>query len=125
MNYQELKCRQPEAKDCFFAFSKSQYHEGIKKHNLEGQKITMVDGWNLYGTGEGVKAFLKFYDDNMELMAKECTPQEVYDYEFDNHECDYTGDDKEAIEMVIDIFGTDRAKEVKRRYACVAIGGVE
>lgn len=50
-------------------------------------------------------------------VVENCSPQEVYDYEFLNHECGWTGDDEEAIQIVLHYFGADRAREVKR--ACI------
>ena len=50
-------------------------------------------------------------------ISKECIPQEVYNYEFDNHECSYVGDDEEAIKIVIDYFGAEKAKDVNRKCA--------
>lgn len=115
-NYQELIGKQAPMNECFFAFSKEQYNEGVAKHNLFDKKLYST-GMGLVGTYEGIKAFKKFYDDQATQIANECDPQEVYDYEFGNHECGYTGDDAEAIDIVIGYFGYDKAKEVKRRFA--------
>jgi len=118
--YSELKELHPEMVNCFFAFSNSQFAEGMAKHNLEGQKI-YSGGAGLYGTDEGIKNFLSFYGKLADRIKEECKPQEVYDYEFGNHECEYVGDDREAYEMVVDYFGAERvAKEVQRRYAWVS-----
>jgi hypothetical protein len=38
-------------------------------------------------------------------------------YEYENYECDYVGNDEEAIKLVLDIFGRDRARLIKRRNA--------
>ena len=43
-------------------------------------------------------------------------PQDVYNYEFGNHVCSYTCNDEEAIKIVVDYFGKERAKNVKRRF---------
>ena len=119
-NYYQLKEKHPQLVDCFFAFSKSQYSEAIEKHNLKEKKICKADG-GLFGTQEGIQ---KLYDD-YEAISKEitekCDPQEVYDYEFTNHECSYVGDDEEAIKIVVSYFGDERAKEVKRRFAITKI----
>lgn len=59
-------------------------------------------------------AFKKMF----EQTAKECDPQEVYFYEFDNHESMVAWDgDYDAIKVVIDIFGVDVARKVKRYNA--------
>jgi hypothetical protein len=119
-NYFKLKEQHPELVDCFFAFSKSQFHEAIEKHNLQDKKILKADG-GLFGTQEGIQ---KLYDDYEAISAQiteTCEPQEVYAYEFDNHECSYVGDDEEAIKLVVSYFGDERAKQVKRRFAVTKI----
>jgi hypothetical protein len=120
MNYIKLKEEHAPCIDCFFAFSQGQMEKGIKEHNLEGKKIYSA-GYGLYGTDEGIKNYLGFYGERSKRIAEQCEPQEVYNYEFDNHECSYTNDDSEAIGIVIGYFGAERAKEVKRRYAYKSI----
>ncbi len=70
----------------------------------------------LYGTKEGIAKFMNHYDEQSKQIANECDPQEVYDYEFGNHECSYTCDDEECIKIVFGYFGLERTKEVKRRF---------
>ena len=114
MNYQDIKNQQPILRDCFFAFSTQQFEEGIAKHNLEGQKIYRgMSG--LYGTEKGIKELLNFYSDVNDRIAKECSPQEVYDYEFDNHEGSITCDDTDAMMIVISTFTEEQVKNVKRK----------
>ena len=100
--------------DCFWAFSDEQIAEGLKKHNLSKEDIH-AGGSGLYGTADGMKSFLAGYEDIRKKISTECTPQEVYDSEFWNHECDYVGDDSEALVMVQYYFGDERIKEVQRR----------
>ena len=119
-NYTTIKNQQPELVDCFFAFSNSQYEEAIEKNNLQGKKIYRADG-GLFGTKEGIQKLYDDYEAISNQIKEQCNPQEVYDYEFDNHECDYTHDDEEAIKYVVSYFGDERAKEVKRRYAVTKI----
>ena len=114
MNYQDIKNQQPILRDCFFAFSTQQFEEGIAKHNLEGQKIYRgMSG--LYGTESGIKELLNFYSDVNDRIAKECNPQEVYDYEFDNHECSITCDDTDAMMIIVSTFTEEQVKSVKRK----------
>lgn len=55
------------------------------------------------------------YDNLKEQVAKECDPQEVYFYEFNNFECMYGYDgDEEAIRKVIEFFGVEVAEHIKR-----------
>lgn len=114
MNYQEIKNQQPILNECFFAFGKKQFDEGITKHNLEGKKIYSGIG-GLYGTEKGIKDLLNFYSDLNDRIAKECTAQEVYDYEFDNHECSITCDDSEAMMIVLGIFSAEQCRSVVRK----------
>ena len=114
MTYQELKNLQPEMNECFWAFSDKQFAEG-RKVIPDGEKIYSA-GSGLYGTKKGLHEFDAFYDNTIKRMGEECNPQDVYRYEFDNHECSYTGDDSEAYQIVLDIFGEEKSQTVKRRY---------
>jgi len=116
MTYTEITNEHAVMNDCFFAFSTKQFNEGLKKHNLNKENV--LRGYaGLFGTKEGIKEFYSFYDKQAEKIKNQCNPQDVYYYEFDNHECSYTRDDEEAIEIVISYFGKEIAKTVKRRYA--------
>ena len=120
MNYQEIKNQQAPLRECFFAFSKEQYEKGIAENQLENKKIYSAYG-GLYGTEEGINELMAFYDGVSERIAKECTPQEVYDYEFGNHECSYTNDDSEAMMIVLGIFTDEQCEQVKRKHAWYTI----
>lgn len=108
--YTELKNQHPKREQCFWAFSKIQFDEGIQEHNLHEQlneKKIVCGGAGLYGTKEGIDSFRQFYEDRRGEIKSKCTPQEIYEYEYNNHECEYTGDDTEATEMVKYYFGYD------------------
>lgn len=113
--YTEIRAIEPVLEECFFAFSNEQFAEGKKRMNIGDKKILRGMG-GLFGTQEGIDKLMKFYDDQSEQIAKECDPQEVYNYEFSNHECGYTNDDEEAIKIVCSYFGLERTLEVKRSY---------
>lgn len=115
--YNQLKNRHPVMEECFFAFSDSQVAEGIKKMGLEGKEL-FNGGFGLIGTREGIKKFMEFYDNNSKEIAANCDPQEMYECEFYNHECEYNHDDTEAIKLVVATFGEERAKTVKRHNGC-------
>ena len=115
MKYQEYRAIQPSMVDCFFAFNNEQMTQGIREHCLHGLKL-YAGPHGLVGTRNGIKTFLGHYDDISEQIKNNCNPQDVYDYEFDNHEYGYVNDDIEAIDIVIDYFGIEKAKEVKRKY---------
>jgi hypothetical protein len=115
-NYATIKDQQPALFECFFAFSNQQFAEGVKKANIEGKKI-LSGGGGLYGTKEGIMKLFADYDAIDGQVAEQCSPQEVYDYEFSNHECSYTNDDEQPMNIVERIFGEERAKTIKRRFA--------
>ena len=66
----------------------------------------------------------KFYKGQNKRIAAECNPQDVYNYEWDNYECMITYDDEDAIKIIVDLFGVDAAKTVKRKYGYVGIEGL-
>jgi hypothetical protein len=102
--------------ECFFAFSKEQFYEGLEKINVERDLVLSRDG-GLYGTQKGLEEFFSFYEENHKRVALECDPQEVYDYEFNNHECEISQEDGPAIDIIVNYFGIDIAKTIKRKYA--------
>lgn len=102
---------------CFFAFSKEQFEQGIKSIKLDvenGEKVISA-GLGLYGTKEGLDSFYKEYDSIRERIRTECNPEDVYFEEYNNHECciDYDGDEQ-AIAKIINIWGMDEARKIKR-----------
>jgi hypothetical protein len=122
MNYQQIKNDQPILRECFFAFGQDQFNEGIIKHNLQDKKIYSSLG-GLYGTKEGITELMSFYDNLNNRIAKECSPQEVYDYEYDNHECSITCDDSEAMMIALGIFSEEQCRTIQRKfgYLCLSI----
>lgn len=116
--YREIKDQHPDADECgvFFAFSNQQFNEGYKHlielgHIKDGDKIVRgVAG--AFGTKEGLDKFYKFYEDRDTPIKEEYDPQEVYFYEYNNHESMIAWDgDLEAIKIVIDIWGADVARK--------------
>lgn len=119
--YRELKETHPDCKqcDCFFAFNKEQFSEGIKsiRQLKEGEKLINA-GSGLFGTRDGLDKFFAFYDGITSLIKEECDPQEVYFYEYNNHESMISWDgDAEAIKLVIAYWGEDTARNIKRYSA--------
>lgn len=121
--YQDIKNQQAPTINCFFAFSNKQFEEGIKEKNLEGQKIYAA-GSGLYGTKEGIANFLGFYENLNKRIGENCDPQQVYDYEFANHECGYTCDDLEAMQILLNYFSVDQVANVQRKYAVYSIENI-
>ena len=116
--YYNLKRQDPVMFECFFAFSNEQFAEGKAKMIPEGKTIKRGPH-GLFGTQEGIAKLFADYDAIDAQIASECDPQDVYDYEFDNHECSYTCDDREAFAIVESIFGNERSATVKRKYAYI------
>lgn len=119
-DYAKIKSQHPELFECFFAFSHEQFEEGKIKAGIANKKICSA-GQGLYGTKEGIKKLFADYDAIDKEIAEKCDPQEVYNYEFDNHECSYTNCDENPINIVASIFGKEKAKLVKRRLAYTEI----
>ncbi|MEA5459109.1 hypothetical protein VB796_08680 [Arcicella sp. LKC2W] len=111
--YKELKNQHPELKECFYAFSNQQFAEGVKEKNLEGKKILKAM-YGLFGTKEGLDEMQAHYENVQNKIREQCTPQEIYNYEFVNHECEYTGDDTEALEIVENYFGKESLNTLNR-----------
>ena len=118
MKYHEYLDQEPDmdALGVFFAFSNEQLAEGLKKHNPNQDKKYLKFDYGMFATKEGYQQVHEFYANRSKEIIENCTPQEVYNYEFVNHECDWEGDDDEAIIIVLDYFGIERTKEVKRKH---------
>lgn len=125
--YKELcdeRCKVDVSKyDCFFAFSNRQFDEGLKtiRPLREGEKLVSI-GAGAYGTKDGAKRLFAFYDSINDKIRTECNPQEVYVYEYNNHECciDWDGD-LNAIRIIATVWGDDVARTIKRKNACYPI----
>ena len=106
----------------FFAFSNEQFEEGyaelVRNGKLkDGEKVVRTIGGGFAVKG-ATERLLAYYDGIEAKIKAECDPQEVYWYEYNNHECCIAYDgDLDAIRMVIDIFGRDAAEKVKRMRA--------
>jgi len=109
----------------FFAFSNEQLKQGMADCGYKEYKELCYAENGLFGSREAIISFLGVYGEKAKRVAAECDPQKVYDYEFNNYECDYTGTDREAILQVVQIFGKDRVRLVKRQYARVSIDDIE
>ncbi len=117
--YLEIKAAYPPMNRCFFAFNNQQFDDGKVKSGISSDEKIYHAGAGLYGTKDGLEAYMNGIDANLARIPKECNPQDVYEYEFDNHECHYMHDDTEAIKLVVSYFGEDVAKTVKRHGGCV------
>ena len=87
----------------FFAFNEDQFKEGLKELGLENEKELkgkLFKGpYGEYGTKEGFVNREKGFEQMSERIKTECSPEEIFEYEYYNHECGYTGDWTEAINI--------------------------
>ena len=110
----------------FFAFSNKQFDEGLRElnerhHTDLTEKDICAAGFGMYGTRDDITEFFRRSHEKNKKIPELFTPQTVYNYEYNNHECGYTGDDYEAIKNVMDIYGAEAAQGVKRKCACATI----
>ena len=130
-HYREIKDQHPDCDACgvFFAFSNQQFEEGYKHliklgHIKNGEKVIRSVG-GAFGTKEGLDKFINFYQDRDKIIAAECDPQEVYFYEYNNHESMIAWDgDLEAIKIIISLWGADVARKIKRFSASISVDNI-
>lgn len=106
----------------FFAFDEKKYEEGkerLKKNGWKNddEKIISV-GAGGFTTERGYKKLMEEYNELKKQIQEECNPQEVYWYEYNNHESFISWDgDAGAIETVISYFGVETARKIRRKRA--------
>ncbi len=99
---------------CFFAFSKEQFEQGKRNaHIPEGEKILSA-GAGLYGTDSGLDAYAAEVMSFDARIKAECDPQEVYFYEYNNHECGLSGDEYIPFNLICRIWGRETAESLTR-----------
>lgn len=121
--YLELKKEISEAPmddfGIFFAFNTKQFEEGYSKlvesgRIKQGERVQKMPG-GAFGIIGSFERLIEYYDNIEDKIRKECDPQEVYWYEYNNYECCIAYDgDKSAINHVISIFGAERCKSIRR-----------
>lgn len=129
--YREIQNQHPDADECgvFFAFSNEQFSEGYRHlvelgHIKDGDKVIRSVG-GAFGTKDGLNKFFKFYEDRDKPIKEECDPQEVYFYEYNNHESMIAWDgDLDAIKIIIDIWGADVARKIVRYNASMSVDNI-
>lgn len=124
--YRELR-ESDNNKDCysygvFFAFSNEQFEEGKRLARINAGEKIFHAGAGLYGTREGIGKYFASFRDTDKIINAECDAQEVYLYEYNNHECMFSFDgDLEAIKIIVSIYGDEVAKTIHRFRACYEI----
>lgn len=109
--------------DMFCAFSDEQFDEGCKKIRplKEGEKYVRF-GSGIFGTKDGFERWKKFSEEIEQQIKAECEPQEIYLYEYNNHEgCINFDGDLEAIKIIMNTWGLDEARKIKRLRAMYTI----
>lgn len=129
--YKQIKDTHP---DCdkygvFFAFNKEQFAKGVAHLKelgfINDESELQQSKSGIIGTHDSIKNFLRFYYERDEAIPKECDPQEVYFYEYNNYESMYAWDgDEEAIKVIIEFWGADVAKKIKRFNAAKTISQI-
>ncbi|MDE5649767.1 MAG: hypothetical protein K2I35_01960 [Duncaniella sp.] len=131
--YKEIRNTHPNTDNygCFWAFGKEQFNRNLAAARRSGR---IKDNDNikyhpfysgLYGTEDGIRDYLAFYDEQSAKIPAECDPQEVYFYEFNNHESQISWDgDLEAIRIIISIWGAETAEKIRRFSAYHTIGHI-
>jgi len=100
--------------ECFSAYDRKQLDDGLKRISKTIDQVYKYGG-GLFGTHDGFTRCLDYLEKKNERIKNECDPQEVYFDEFNNHECMFNYDgDTPAIDIIIEIFGVDVAKTIKR-----------
>lgn len=119
--YHELKSEEPKSEQygVFFAFNEQQLTDGrnrlIRRGFLKEDEKVVSAGYGMYGTRTEIDRYLEFYKEQAEKIKDECNPQEVYFYEWNNHECMFTNDD-DALQCIVDTFGKEVAHKIVRLY---------
>ena len=128
MTYAKYRRKNIDSDDLkiFFAFSDEQFDKSLKNLNETfGTNLTaqdLVGGFgNIFGVKEDVNEFFRRIKEHGDKIPELFPAQKVYDYEFGNYECEYVCDDEEAINIVVELYGADTARKVKRRYGYTEI----
>lgn len=102
--------------DCFFAFTDEQFKKGLKSIRplKEGEKLIQICNGGFI-TKDGNERLDEFYKSIHEQIKDECDPQEVYFYEYNNHECMFSWDgDYDALDIIKHYWNEDIANSIHR-----------
>lgn len=76
----------------------------------------------MVATKEAYKQWIDNINECNRLIKEECDPNEVYWYEFNNYECPINSEgDTRPIEFIIEIFGEEVARKIRRYRAFMTI----
>lgn len=101
--------------DCFFAFSNEQFERNIKtiRPLKEGEKLIRIAGGGFI-TEDGLTRLNEYTSGFDEKIKNECDPQEVYFYEYNNHECMFSYGDEDAINAISRYWDKDTINNLYR-----------
>lgn len=92
----------------FYAFSDEQFAEGLAKCGYTQADVDdgniVTDGLGGYGTMEAFDKRNELYAQYNERIKLECMPDEIFSYEYWNHNCNYTGDIVDALKVTQSYF---------------------
>ena len=99
--------------------------ENVKKklspYLKEGEKIISFGGGG-FATPKGFKMMMEYYDNVDKRIAAECDPQEVYWYEYNNHECPINMEgDTEPMKIILRIYGEEIARKIVRKNKLMTV----
>ena len=130
--YIDLKHEHPDVDKLgvFFAFSDKQYTENrdklIKLGTIKEDDTIYRGPSGMFGTKSGFDKYINFCKEIEKKIVAYCDPQEVYFYEYNNHESMISLDgDRYAIQEIIDFWGKDVAKSIVRFSAFDDIDSIE
>lgn len=110
----------------FFAFTDEQFESGKEKAGIkEGEKVYRICSGG-FASKEGLEQLKKAINDRNDLIKAECSAQEAYWYEYNNHECMLSPEgDYDAIANIISIFGIETAKQIDRVNALYPVEAIK
>lgn len=87
----------------------------VNPKTMQLYKAIKEERFRLYGKKDSIENLQKAYDNLNERLKNECSPQEVYFQEYNNHECQFGwSGDKEAMEIIKSIWGEEIARTIER-----------
>lgn len=119
--YLEISQEHPDLYElgCFAAFNDKQFKEGrtacIERGSMTEDSEIFHYHAGIFGTKEGIIKMCEFYQGKINRIVAECEPQEVYFYEYNNHECMIAYDgDLDVIRIIADYWGEEVARQIVR-----------